>query len=101
MSVSDLARAVEVSEGAIRKLKNGNSAKPNASNTSALVRVLGVTASYLLYGKDDDSAENEARWRASAEAAFRRQALEIDDLRHRVSTLEDQVDAVLRRIPPE
>jgi transcriptional regulator with XRE-family HTH domain len=87
-SVSDLARVVRVSEGAIRLLESGRSKDPRFSVGVRLARVLGVSASYLLDGRGARSTETGSRSLVEIVMAQEHQDMQIAALSRRVSRLE-------------
>ena len=99
-SVADLARAVKVSEGAIRQLLNGTTKMPSLLTALRLADALGVTAWYLATGRDTDPEGAGPRSLATLIAAQEHQGLEIVALNRRVSRLEDRAGGDRRRTAP-
>ena len=89
-SVANLARAVRVSEGAIRQLESGDSKFPTFPVGVRLASVLNVTTAYLLNGRGGRLSENESRSLASVVMEQERQDMQIVALGRRVSRLEDR-----------
>jgi transcriptional regulator with XRE-family HTH domain len=101
MSVSELARAVRLSEGAIRNLERGVTRGPSVFVAFRLARALGVSVSYLAFGTEGEPEETESHWRAAVVEVQEHQALEIAALNRRVSSLEAQAAADRPRTAPE
>jgi len=91
MSVSELARAVRLSEGAIRNLEQGPVRKgPYLPVGLRLAGALGVSAYYLWFGDDGDPEETELHSMRARIEELERQVLEINALNRRGSTSEAQ-----------
>jgi transcriptional regulator with XRE-family HTH domain len=99
-SVTELARAARVSEGAIRQIRNGTTKMPSLLTGLRLADALGVTAWYIATGRDSDPKGIQQRSMAALIEVQERQGLEITALNRRVNTLEGQVAAVRRRNAP-
>lgn len=76
MTPTQLARAADVTPGAINLLENGKTGMPSFDTGLLLARALGVSPYYLAFGDDP---------RASRDLLG-----EIDDLRARIEALEQR-----------
>ena len=100
-SVGDLARAAEVSEGAIRQLLDRTTKLPSLVTGLRLADAFGVTAWYIVTGHDTGPKGIQQRSMAALIEVQERQGLEITALSRRVSRLEGRGGGGPRRTAPE
>jgi transcriptional regulator with XRE-family HTH domain len=100
MTISELARASKLTEGAIRGLERGAIRGPSVFAALRLARALEVSVAYLAFGKDDPE-EQVLRSHEARIVELERRVSEIDARGHRESTSEDQGGGDRPRTAPE
>lgn len=100
MTLSELARRVEVTEGAIRQMESGQTKSASLVVGLRLARLFEVSPWFLATGRDAP-AESGSRSEADLLAALERLSLRISALDQRVSSLEGPAGGGPRRKAPK
>ncbi|HEY6236488.1 MAG TPA: helix-turn-helix transcriptional regulator [Candidatus Elarobacter sp.] len=98
LRVGGLANAVGVSDSAIRQMESGQTKSASFAVGLMLSRELHVSPWYLCFGEDGVLLETGVRSEEAAAKALESLILGRAALDQRVSTLEDQVAALKKRI---
>jgi transcriptional regulator with XRE-family HTH domain len=98
LRVGQLASAVGVSDTAIRQMESGQTKMASWRVGMRLSRELDVNPWYLCFGDDGAVLETGVRSEAAAATALESLILERAARDQRVSTLEDRVAALEKRI---
>ncbi len=96
--MGELARAVGVSDGALRQMESGQTKISSFAVGLRLSRELHVNPWYLCFGNDGAALEKGLRSEAAAATALESLILERAAQDQRVSRLEVRVDTLERRI---
>ncbi len=100
LTPSELARRVDVTEGAIRQMESGQTKSASFAVGLRLARLLEVTPWYLATGADAPP-ETGSRSGADLLGALERLSLRISALDRRVSSLEGRAGGGPRRKAPK
>ena len=99
LTPSELARRVDVTEGAIRQMESGQTKSASFAVGLRLARLLEVSPWYLATGADAP-AEAGSHSQGDLLGALERLSLRISALDRRVNSLEDRADGAPRRKAP-